>query len=98
MYESFYSLLGAVNTNFGRYLPAALQWAIKPLARVFFLSPEQGAQAPVHLATSPDLEGVSGKYFDRMNEAESSSLSHDEALATELWDRSQTWIRLFSSS
>jgi len=40
-------------------------------------SVEQGAQTPVYLATSPEVEGISGKYFSRMQERQSSPLSYD---------------------
>lgn len=39
--------------------------AVAYLALPFALSPEQGAATSVHLATSPDLAGVSGKYFTK---------------------------------
>lgn len=39
--------------------------AVAYLALPFALSPEQGAATSVHLAASPDVAGVSGKYFTR---------------------------------
>ena len=45
-----------------------------------------GAKPAVFLATSPDVAGVSGRYFNQKGEVSSSKLSHDEAAARRLWD------------
>jgi NAD(P)-dependent dehydrogenase (short-subunit alcohol dehydrogenase family) len=55
------------------------------LARCFALSPEQGARTIVYLATSPEVEGVSGRYFDREKAIASSPASYDEDAARRLW-------------
>jgi hypothetical protein len=46
-------------------------------------SPDQGASTSVYAATSPDLEGVSGKFFSNSREARTSKASYDQALAEE---------------
>ena len=56
--------------------------------RLFALNPEQGARTVVHLAASPEVEGVSGKYFVREQAVPSSPASYDEAAARRLWDLS----------
>jgi NAD(P)-dependent dehydrogenase (short-subunit alcohol dehydrogenase family) len=53
------------------------------------LTPEQGADNTVYLATSPDVEGISGKYFVKREAVSSSSLSYDEELARRLWEKSE---------
>jgi retinol dehydrogenase 12 len=55
------------------------------LGKWFMLSPEKGSRTTVYLAASPDVEGVSGKYFDKCQAAKSSKLSHDQALQEKLW-------------
>jgi NAD(P)-dependent dehydrogenase (short-subunit alcohol dehydrogenase family) len=50
------------------------------------ISVVKGAETIVYLASSPDVGGVSGKYFYKRKEAESSSLSHDVELHEKLWD------------
>jgi retinol dehydrogenase 14 len=45
-----------------------------------------GARPSVFLASSPDVEGVNGRYFNRKGEAKSSTLSHDEDIARRLWE------------
>ena len=54
-------------------------------ARAFILKPEQGAETSIHLASSPELAAVSGKYFVKSRPARSSPLSYDEALQERLW-------------
>jgi len=77
---------GVVATGFGR--GEHTRW-LKPLitiARPFFISAEKGAETQIYLATSPDVEGVSGKYFRKSREARSSRRSYDEAAQKRLWD------------
>jgi NAD(P)-dependent dehydrogenase (short-subunit alcohol dehydrogenase family) len=54
-----------------------------------------GAKPTVFLASSPEVEGVSGKFFSSKGVAVSSSkLSYDEAAAKRLWDMSAKLTRL----
>ncbi|MFX0117451.1 MAG: SDR family oxidoreductase [Candidatus Hodarchaeota archaeon] len=48
-------------------------------------SPEEGAQAIIYLATSPDVEGVTGKYFVKQEAVPSSDDSYDKDAARRLW-------------
>ena len=52
----------------------------------FFKRPEDGAATSLHLATSPDLKGVTGRYFDNKKEKRSSPVSYDQKVAEKLWD------------
>jgi retinol dehydrogenase-14 len=54
---------GVVNTSFGAEDPRDIQWLIIPFARPFMKGPTQGAATSIHLASSPNLEQVSGRYF-----------------------------------
>ena len=47
---------------------------------------EQGAETPVYLASSPEVEGVSGQYFEDKQAVRPSAASHDETLAARLWE------------
>jgi len=75
---------GAVATNIFRRLPTPIEWLIK----AFTLSPEKGAETSIYLATSPEIEGISGKYFDKKREARISAIAQDDELARRLWDES----------
>jgi NAD(P)-dependent dehydrogenase (short-subunit alcohol dehydrogenase family) len=55
----------------------------------FGITPEAGAAPIVHLAASPELEGVTGQYFDRHKPAKSSSVSYDETARRQLWQISE---------
>ena len=50
------------------------------------LTPEEGADTQIWLATSPDVEGVTGKYFVRRRDTRSSDISYDKSVARRLWD------------
>ena len=64
-------------------------WLVKlflPLFRLVSLSPEEGAETSVFLAASPEIEGVSGKYFYQKEAVPSSPNSHDKVNARRLWE------------
>ncbi len=76
---------GLVKTNLGLQdggMPALMKRFINALMGV---SPEEGAKVIVHLATSPEVEGISGKYFVKGQAIRSSETSHDLGAATRLW-------------
>jgi NAD(P)-dependent dehydrogenase (short-subunit alcohol dehydrogenase family) len=75
---------GVVASGFGRTYsgPMALLYAI---GGPFMLTPEQGARTSIYLASSPEVEGVSGKYFARSRQVSSSTASRDEAAGRKLW-------------
>lgn len=64
------------------------------LIKRFLLTPEQGAQAALYLATSPQVEGVTGTYFNRKKESRSVPNSYDEALQEQIWDISAGLVKL----
>jgi NAD(P)-dependent dehydrogenase (short-subunit alcohol dehydrogenase family) len=81
---------GGVATNLGRN-NSFMSWmrhiGYYALKREL-LSPKKGAETIVFLASSPTVEGVSGKYFFRKREIESSAISKDDAAAKRLWESS----------
>jgi NAD(P)-dependent dehydrogenase (short-subunit alcohol dehydrogenase family) len=58
------------------------------LAKFFALSPEQGAKTIVHLASSPDVAGLTGQYFCECRPAKPSPAALDDRAASLLWERS----------
>jgi NAD(P)-dependent dehydrogenase (short-subunit alcohol dehydrogenase family) len=50
---------------------------------------EEGAEATMRLATSPELEGVTGRYFDGTREGRADSQAYDEGARERLWDLSE---------
>jgi retinol dehydrogenase-12 len=82
---------GVVATGFGHNDRGILDVAIR-IASPFFLSPEKGARTQLHVATSPEVEGVSGQYFDRSRPARSRRDSYDAATARRLWEISERLV------
>ena len=82
---------GVVATNiFGQ--PTGWMRVILMLMRPFLLSPKQGAVVSLWAATSADLANVSGKYFVKSKDAESSPLSRDPKIQAEIWEWTQKMI------
>lgn len=73
-------------------LPDPIPWWQTPFlqaASVFLKSPEQGAQTSIYLASSPEVEGVSSKYYSDCKPQTSSKPSYDMDTARRLWEVSQ---------
>ena len=71
-------------TNFP-FIGPALKWVIS----LFALSAEEGADNSIYLASSPEVEKVTGKYFVKRDAVQSSPLSYDEGVAQKLWEISE---------
>jgi len=67
-----------------RYRPFLIRFCLN-LPYTFLLTPEQGAQTSLYLASSPAVDGTSGKYFVRKVDVRSSRKSYDRSLAGRLW-------------
>ena len=78
---------GGVATNFARNngLKHWLSHRIYYWSKRQLLTPAQGAETVVYLASSDDVEGVTGKYFMNKAEKKSSVISHDKAIQDKLW-------------
>jgi NAD(P)-dependent dehydrogenase (short-subunit alcohol dehydrogenase family) len=66
-------------------------WFMRLWARLFGTTPERGAETLIYLASSPEVEGVTGKYFSKKKPAESSPASHDSDSQRRLWQLSEQW-------
>ncbi len=75
---------GAVRTHLGDE-GGIVGLGIK-IARPFFMGPEKGAETLVYLATSPELEKVTGKYFFKKKVRDTPSETHNTENAKHLWD------------
>jgi len=85
---------GAVATNIWSGAPLWAKPIILLLLRPFFISAEKGGSYIVRLAASPELEGVTGKYFEEGRRVEPAPLAQDAALARGLWDVSGSMVGL----
>jgi NAD(P)-dependent dehydrogenase (short-subunit alcohol dehydrogenase family) len=76
---------GAVATGLG-FNNGVVAKAIISLLRPFIRTAEDGARTSIFLASSPAVEGVSGKYFVDCRERRSSPASNDQDAARRLWE------------
>jgi NAD(P)-dependent dehydrogenase (short-subunit alcohol dehydrogenase family) len=76
---------GVVGTNLGSGVSGIFGFTVRALTPLM-KSPEKGAETSVYLASSPEVEGLSGRYFVKKAEARSSEVSHDKRLARRLWE------------
>jgi len=80
---------GVVASDVWRQVP----WPLRALIKLTMLSTEEGARTTLHCATAPVVAHDSGLYYDRCRPKEPSRLARDGALAAELWQRSEAWVR-----
>ncbi len=76
---------GFVATQFGHNNGGFLRAALQMVQRFGARTPEQGAATSIYLASSPEVAGVTGKYFVDQRAVKSSAESYDEAAAQRLW-------------
>ena len=63
-----------------------LAWRLIALAS---LTPEQGADTPLHVALAPELAGVTGQYFKDRHPVEPNRRARDPALRQAVWDATE---------
>ena len=79
---------GVIRTGLMRGVSPALHLAWQALGK-FFKQPSEGAETPVYLATSLDVENVSGKYFRYCQPYGTSAVSYDTEVQRRLWEESE---------
>src|SRR5437588_4861628 len=78
---------GVVASDIWRRVP----WPVRSLMKRRMISPEEGAKTSLYCATSPEVAGESGRYYDEMRRPDPGASATPE-LAAELWDRSVDWV------
>jgi NAD(P)-dependent dehydrogenase (short-subunit alcohol dehydrogenase family) len=79
---------GVVATGFGQNEPGWFRVLVN-LARPFMIAEDKGAQTSIYLASSPDVEGVTGAYWVKCKRRYSAKSSYDANLAARLWEVSE---------
>ncbi len=79
---------GMVATEIWKKVNRFLTPIIYPVIARRAQTPLEGAQTSIYLATSPEVENVTGLYYAYMHPVQSSQASHDEQIAKQLWDAS----------
>ena len=78
---------GVIASDVYRQVP----WPVRKVMTMFMKSPEEGAKTSLYCATSPDVAGDSGLYYDDAKEKKASRVATPE-LGAELWARSEAWV------
>ncbi len=85
---------GFVASKFGHNNGGSVKVVIGLIQRLFAISEEKGSLTSIHVASSAEVEGVSGKYFIKSKEAAPSSASHDKGAQARLWEISAEMVGL----
>jgi len=83
---------GYVASHFARDGDLYLEPVIRLGAKLFAVSPEEGARTSVYLASSPEVEGVTGGYYVKCRPASVSTIAQDDIAARRLWDTSEALV------
>jgi retinol dehydrogenase 12 len=78
---------GVVASDIWRRVP----WPVRALMKLRMRSPAEGAETSVYCATSPEVAGESGHYYEDCRRKEASAAATPE-LGAELWDRTLAWL------
>jgi len=85
---------GVVATQFGSGFKGGFANVLLFLGRPFFISPEKGAQTSVYLASSPEVRGITGLYFDKKKPKTPSDQALSQYNAQKLWALSKQLTQL----
>jgi retinol dehydrogenase 14 len=89
---------GVTRTAFGAEDPSWISKVITPFWRPFMRTPQRGAAISIYLASSPEVETVTGRYFAERRQKTSSKASYDEDQAARLWEVSALLVGLAPSA
>ena len=78
---------GFVATNLGRSSGSLSSRIIFGMMKPFQLSPKEGAETSVYVASSSEVEGVTGKCFRKCEVTTTSEISYDIEKQKLLWDK-----------
>ena len=83
---------GFVNTGFGMNNGGWISKILGVMQSIIAISPEKGAETNIYLASSPEVKGISGKYWDKKAQKKSSDASHDTQAQKRLWQISEDLV------
>lgn len=85
---------GAVSTGLGHQDHAMIGKIVGLLLKPFFRSPEQGAKTSIYVATSADVENITGEYFSDSKIKRVKPWAKDDEAAERLWKISEEYLKL----
>jgi NAD(P)-dependent dehydrogenase (short-subunit alcohol dehydrogenase family) len=80
---------GFVKTGFGEGNSGFFAMFLGVIKNLFAIPVAEGAKTMIHLASSPDVTGVTGQYFDKSKMVASSAASLDQTVQEQLWAHSE---------
>jgi len=83
---------GLVATNVGQSAGGFSEKAKGLVDKIAGLTPEEGAQTIIYLATSPEVKDVTGRYFVKEKSVPSSKITYDLDFCQRLWAVSESLI------
>jgi NAD(P)-dependent dehydrogenase (short-subunit alcohol dehydrogenase family) len=83
---------GVVRTAFAAEDPSTLWKIMIPLMRPLMKTPAKGADTVIYLASSPDVEAITGRYFVNRKPRKTNKASYDTAVAARLWQVSEQLV------
>ncbi len=88
---------GFVRTDFGAEDQARFFSAISHVVRPFLKTPAQGAQTSIYLASSPEVEGVTGQFFANSQLKTANKIAYDADMTARLWHISAELVGMTSA-
>jgi NAD(P)-dependent dehydrogenase (short-subunit alcohol dehydrogenase family) len=88
---------GVIASGFGHTYGGVMSVVMK-IASPFLITTEEGAKTSVYLASSPEVEGVTGEYFDKCKVRKPNRAARDEAAPARLWAISEKMTGLAVTS
>src|SRR5205085_10795931 len=85
---------GFVATHFGQSGAGPAFGLLVKVIGSFGTSPQEGAKTSIYLASSPEVEGVTGQYFVKSIPKRSAAISYEESLQRHLWEQSAKLVNL----
>lgn len=85
---------GLIDTGIWRNVNFLLKPGLFVINKLMFISVEEGAKTSVYLATSKEVDGISGKYFNKCQESGLKSHVTDEERCRKLWEESLKIVKM----
>jgi NAD(P)-dependent dehydrogenase (short-subunit alcohol dehydrogenase family) len=85
---------GFTKSELGKNAGGFISIILRLMSVLMTKSTEEGAETAIYLSTSNEVDGISGKYYDKKNQITSSKSSYDTKLALQLWNLSEKLTKL----
>ena len=83
---------GIVKSALFRDSKGVMKWINAISAKIFYVTPQEGAKTSVYLASSPEVKGVTGKFFSKSKEKKLQAIVYNEEYSDLIWKRVNTLL------